>query len=50
MLAVEVLEYQDAKGLSPFGHWFNGLNGAAAARVAGAANQKAVKKEGAPWH
>lgn len=34
MPGVEVLEYQDAKGRSPFGHWFNGLNAAAAAGVA----------------
>jgi putative addiction module killer protein len=30
---VEVLEYLDAAGRSPFARWFNGLNAAAAAKV-----------------
>jgi putative addiction module killer protein len=30
---VEVLEYLDSRGRSPFAQWFDGLNAAAAARV-----------------
>ena len=30
---VEVLEYLESSGRSPFARWFNGLNAAAAARV-----------------
>lgn len=31
---VEIREYLDGKGVSPFGRWFDRLNGPAAARVA----------------
>ena len=34
MPAVRVLEYLDAQGRSPYAKWFEGLNAAAAAKVA----------------
>jgi putative addiction module killer protein len=36
MPTVRVLEYLDSQGRSPYARWFNGLNGAAAAKVASA--------------
>ena len=32
-MTIEVLEYLDVSGRSPFGRWFNGLDATAAARV-----------------
>ena len=32
-VVLEVLEYLDARGHSPYGEWFNGLNAPAAAKV-----------------
>jgi len=32
-VVIQVREYIDASGLSPFGRWFNGLNSTAAAKV-----------------
>lgn len=32
-MEIDIREYLDASGRSPFAHWFEGLNAAAAARV-----------------
>jgi len=32
-IVIQVREYIDASGLSPFGRWFNGLNSTAAAKI-----------------
>jgi len=39
MAAIQVLEYLDADGRSPFAAWFDRLNAAAAARVASAVSR-----------
>ena len=38
---LEIREYLDAEGNSPYGRWFDGLNAQAAAKVAIAANRMA---------
>jgi len=35
-MIIEILEYLDASGHSPYGKWFNKLNAKAAAKVAAA--------------
>src|SRR5438034_4929154 len=42
MAAVQLLEYVDAEGRSPYGTWFDGLNAPAAAKVAAALYQLAA--------
>jgi len=40
-VVLEVLEYLDARGCSPFGEWFSGLDASAAAKVVTAINRLA---------
>jgi putative addiction module killer protein len=38
-MAIEIREYQDSNGHSPYGKWFNGLNARAAAKITSAVDR-----------
>ena len=42
MTDIQILEYLDSDGRSPYAHWFEALNAPAAAKVAGALYQMAA--------